>query len=35
MDDAAKYRAAEDEFLVKLVEMVTGTVVDAPQDIDQ
>ncbi len=27
--------AAEDEFLVKLVEMVTGTVIDAPQDIDQ
>jgi len=24
--------AAEDEFLVKLVEMVTGTIVDAPQD---
>ncbi len=27
--------AAEDEFLVKLVEMVTGTVIDAPQDTDQ
>jgi hypothetical protein len=27
--------AAEDEFLVKLVEMVTGTVVDPPQDGDQ
>jgi hypothetical protein len=27
--------AAEDEFLVKLIEMVTGTVIDAPQDIDQ
>lgn len=27
--------AAEDEFLVKLVEMVTGTAVDPPQDGDQ
>ncbi len=27
--------AAEDEFLVKLVEMVTGTTIDAPQDGDQ
>lgn len=27
--------AAEDEFLVKLVELVTGTVVDPPQDGDQ
>lgn len=27
--------AAEDEFLVKLVEMVTGTVIDPPQDSDQ
>jgi len=27
--------AAEDEFLVKLVEMVTGTIIDAPQDTDQ
>jgi hypothetical protein len=27
--------AAEDEFLVKLVEMVTGAVIDAPQDTDQ
>ncbi len=27
--------AAEDEFLVKLVEMVTGTAVDAPQDSNQ
>lgn len=27
--------AAEDEFLVKLVEMVTGTVADPPQDGDQ
>lgn len=27
--------AAEDEFLAKLVEMVTGTVVDPPQDGDQ
>lgn len=27
--------AAEDEFLVKLVELVTGTTVDAPQDIDE
>jgi len=27
--------AAEDEFLVKLVEMVTGTIVNPPQDIDQ
>ncbi|CAA9408819.1 MAG: hypothetical protein AVDCRST_MAG74-2149 [uncultured Pyrinomonadaceae bacterium] len=27
--------AAEDEFLVKLVEMVTGTLIDAPQDTDQ
>lgn len=27
--------AAEDEFLVKLVEMVTGVVIDAPQDTDQ
>lgn len=26
--------AAEDEFLVKLVEIVTGTTVDAPQDSD-
>jgi hypothetical protein len=26
---------AEDEFLVKLVEMVTGTAVDAPQDSNQ
>ena len=27
--------AAEDEFLVKLVESITGTVIDAPQDTDQ
>ncbi|MCA1623488.1 MAG: hypothetical protein LC768_18030 [Acidobacteria bacterium] len=27
--------AAEDEFLVKLVELITGTVIDAPQDTDQ
>ena len=27
--------AAEDEFLVKLVELVTGTVIDPPQDGDQ
>lgn len=27
--------AAEDEFLVKLVEMVTGKTIDAPQDGDQ
>jgi hypothetical protein len=27
--------AAEDEFLVKLVEMVTGKIVDPPQDTDQ
>ncbi len=27
--------AAEDEFLVKLVEMVTGIIVDAPQDSNQ
>ena len=27
--------AAEDEFLVKLVELVTGITVDAPQDSDQ
>jgi len=27
--------AAEDEFLVKLVEMVTGTIIDAPEDTDQ
>ena len=27
--------AAEDEFLVKLVEMVTGTIVDAPEDTNQ
>ena len=27
--------AAEDEFLLKLVEMVTGTIIDAPQDTDQ
>jgi hypothetical protein len=27
--------AAEDEFLVKLVELVTGMVVDTPQDTDQ
>ena len=27
--------AAEDEFLVKLVEMVTGATIDAPQDGDQ
>ena len=27
--------SAEDEFLVKLVEMVTGTIIDAPQDTDQ
>jgi len=27
--------SAEDEFLVKLVEMVTGAIVDAPQDGDQ
>ncbi len=27
--------AAEDEFLVKLVEMVTGKIIDAPQDTDQ
>lgn len=26
---------AEDEFLVKLVELVTGKVIDAPQDTDQ
>jgi hypothetical protein len=27
--------AAEDEFLVKLVELVTGTLIDAPQDTNQ
>ena len=27
--------AAEDEFLVKLVEMVTGTIIDAPEEGDQ
>ena len=27
--------AAQDEFLVKLVESITGTVIDAPQDTDQ
>lgn len=27
--------AAEDEFLVKLVEMVTGAIIDPPQDTDQ
>jgi len=27
--------AAEDEFLVKLVEMVTGTIIDDPEDTDQ
>jgi hypothetical protein len=27
--------AAEDEFLVKLVEMVTGATIDKPQDTDQ
>lgn len=27
--------AAEDEFLVKLVEAVTGTIIDPPQDTDQ
>lgn len=27
--------AAEDEFLVKLVESVTGAIIDAPQDVDQ
>lgn len=27
--------AAEDEFLVKLVELVTGTTIDKPQDTDQ
>ncbi|MCY7348816.1 MAG: hypothetical protein LH614_21720 [Pyrinomonadaceae bacterium] len=27
--------SAEDEFLVKLVELATGTLIDAPQDTDQ
>jgi hypothetical protein len=26
---------AEDEFLVKLVELVTGTAIDAPQETEQ